>query len=752
MSNRNLTPKILHVDDNEDFLSIFFLNYRSWFDITSVNSAAMALDLLSKKEYDVVITDYDMPEMNGLELLSSIKEIKIETPVIFYTGQGNEEIAREAFIKGVSDYFTKDLNAFAHKDKILNSIHRAIDIETANREKRESSWRIIKQQKFLLDLATSDSLISGNLDSLFREITAGTTEILKVERVSIWFFDDNKRLLESADIYDVETNTHFRGEILKVDEYPEYFKIIKDLRVLNVWDVQTDPVMAEFYGKQISSCEILSLLIASVRISGQMIGLVCFEQIGKNRKWTTDEAAFAGEIADQVAHAIINAQNRKAEERERHLNAVLRAIRNVNQIITKVSEREELLSKSCENLVENLGFEKATIKVLNESGEVEKEFDSGNIDKGFSQPMEKPDNLSLFSYEKEALSNSKLVIENFCCIPDGKEISSKNNEASAVMSFILKHSDKVYGVLTVFVSPEIAMDSELQSLFMEVADDISFALSKLEMEEAREIAEKTLFELEERYEMAIKGADLGIWDWDIPSGKVIFNERWAEMLGYNVKEIEPAFVSWENLVHPDDLSYIKRVLNAHIEGKTDFYKTEHRMKSKSGNWVWILDCGKVFRRDENGKPLRAIGIHLDISEKKKAEKALEESEKKYRILFEQANDAIFVIKDKKFFQCNGKTEDLFGLESENIIGKSPLDFSPKFQPDGKESADKALEIIENSLHGKAQIFEWMHQLPDGTPFLCEISLRSTNIDGDNYLMCIARKISDRKKIGIDVPD
>lgn len=743
MSDPQLTPRILHVDDDDDFLSIFRLNYRNWFDIISVNNGIKALDLLAKNEFDVIITDYDMPEMNGLTLLNAIKEINIETPVIFYTGQGNEEIAREAFIRGVSDYFTKEINAFAHRDKILNSIYRAIEISMANREKRESTLRIIRQQKLLLDIATSDSMMSGNLEELFRVITEKTSEIFCVEKVSIWLYNENNDFLKSADFYYAETGNHRNDEILKSGDFPEYFRTLRDSRVLDIWDVQSDPLMVEFSGKYFQPGDRIALLISSIRISGKIVGLICFEQIN-NRKWTSDEITFAGEIADQVAHAIINAQNRKAEERERHLNAVLRAIRNVNQIITKVNSKEELLSQSCGNLVENLGFQKACIKIINESGDVEREFNSTNIDNDSVSSGEISNKCDLFPYEKEALSQKEPVITDFYKTQAPGISDVKDDEPASVMSCMLRHSDNVYGVLTIQVSNEIASDPEMQSLFMEVADDISFALSKIEMEEAREIAEKTLFELEERYEMAIKGADLGIWDWDIPSSKVVFNERWAEMLGYNVKEIEPHFVSWENLVHPDDLPYAKEVLNAHINGKTDFYKTEHRLKSKSGEWVWILDCGKVFKRDENGKPLRAIGIHLDINEKKKVEKALEESEKKYRILFEHANDAVFVIRDLKIFQCNRKTEELFGTDSENIIGKSPLDFSPQIQADGRPSVDKAADIINRALQGEAQIFEWLHNRSDGTCFLAEISLKAMNLDGESYILCIARDLSGRK--------
>ena len=744
MSNQNLIPKILHIDDNDDFLSIFHLNYRSWFNITSVNSGAKALDLLTDKYFDVIITDYDMPEMNGLELLSAIKRKKIATPVIFYTGQGNEEIARQAFINGVSDYFTKELNAFAHKDKILNSIYRAIEIETGNREKRESAWRIIRQQKFVLDIATGEGMATGNLEDLFWLIVRKVSDILNVQKVSIWFFDESDSVLRSELHYDSTTDIYSKDQILKLADYPLYFDALKTLRVMNVWDVLTDPRLAEFVGTYSQPDDIISLLVASIRISGQFKGIFVIEQIGKNRKWTSDEVAFVGEIADQIAHAIINSQNRKAEEREKHLNAVLRAIRNVNQIITKVSNREDLLSQSCENLVENLGFQKACIKVFDESGEVEREFYSGNININSEHSEEAVGSKHLYSYEKETLTGNELVVKRTDSFETVESPLTQNNASSTVMSYRLKDSEKIYGVLTVTVPTELAEDPEMQKLFIEVADDISFALSKIEMEEAREKTKKILFELEERYEMAINGAGLGVWDWDIQTGKVIFNERWAEMLGYSIEEIAPDFISWSNLVHPDDLLFVKGVLDEHIEGKTDFYITEHRMKSKSGEWVWILDSGKVFKRDKEGKPLRAIGIHLDINNLKKAEMALEESEKKYRILFEHANDAIFIIKDLRIVQCNKKTEELFGTDSEKIIGKTPMDFSPPNQPDGRDSTEKAIEVINNALQGEPQIFKWMHNRVDGTLFDSEISLKAMNLNGEDYLLCIGRDISRRK--------
>jgi PAS domain S-box-containing protein len=136
----------------------------------------------------------------------------------------------------------------------------------------------------------------------------------------------------------------------------------------------------------------------------------------------------------------------------------------------------------------------------------------------------------------------------------------------------------------------------------------------------RKRAEEALRESEEQMVLTLRGADLGTWDWNVGTGDVTFNERWAKMLGFTLDEIEPHVSTWKKLVHPDDMPRVEEVLNTHLKGKTDFYETEHRLKHKSGHWIWVLDKGKVIERDADGNPLRACGTHLDITERKRAEK------------------------------------------------------------------------------------------------------------------------------------
>jgi len=122
-----------------------------------------------------------------------------------------------------------------------------------------------------------------------------------------------------------------------------------------------------------------------------------------------------------------------------------------------------------------------------------------------------------------------------------------------------------------------------------------------------------------RLELVLRSAELGTWDWNVQTGEVRYDERWAEMLGYRLEEIAPGYQGWERLLHPEDKPHVIETLAAHLEGKTAGYEVEQRLHSKSGKWVWVLAKGRVIERDAAGRPLRACGTHQDISERKRGE-------------------------------------------------------------------------------------------------------------------------------------
>ena len=139
----------------------------------------------------------------------------------------------------------------------------------------------------------------------------------------------------------------------------------------------------------------------------------------------------------------------------------------------------------------------------------------------------------------------------------------------------------------------------------------------------RRQAESDLRKSKERLELAISATDAGLWDWHLPSGEVIFGDQWAAILGYAPDEIAPHISTWERLIHPDDKSRVMDRLNRHMAGESPRYQSEHRLLGKDGNWVWVLDVGKVVERDASNAPVRMAGTKVDISRRKKMEAELE---------------------------------------------------------------------------------------------------------------------------------
>ena len=124
-------------------------------------------------------------------------------------------------------------------------------------------------------------------------------------------------------------------------------------------------------------------------------------------------------------------------------------------------------------------------------------------------------------------------------------------------------------------------------------------------------------------DMVIEGTDAGYWDWNIQTGELTINDRWAAITGHTVANLQPVNIDlWTRLCHPDDLVKSNSLLKKHFSGASESYECEARMRHKDGHWVWVLDRGKVFERDKEGKPLRMLGSHQDITDRKKVEENL----------------------------------------------------------------------------------------------------------------------------------
>ena len=167
----------------------------------------------------------------------------------------------------------------------------------------------------------------------------------------------------------------------------------------------------------------------------------------------------------------------------------------------------------------------------------------------------------------------------------------------------------------------------------------------------------------ERLEMALVGGNLGMWDWDMQTNEVIYDERWARMLGYSPDEVQDTEVFFVEHIHPSDLKRVRSVTERHAQDEIPYIDLEIRMRHRDGSWRWILDRGKIVERDDDGTPLRMVGTHMDVTERKEAEQALAEREALLRSINDHIAEGIYrSTPDEQLIYVNEAFAALFGYD------------------------------------------------------------------------------------------
>ncbi len=205
-------------------------------------------------------------------------------------------------------------------------------------------------------------------------------------------------------------------------------------------------------------------------------------------------------------------------------------------------------------------------------------------------------------------------------------------------------------------------------------------------------------ENEERWKFALEGAGDGVWDWNVQSGEVMFSRRCLEMLGYEEGALEAHFEGWKKQVHAEDIDAALAQIGAYLNGAVDHYQAEFRMCCKDSSWKWILSRGMIVSRDAQGRPLRMIGTHSDITERKSALAALQASEANYRTLFNEMLDGFAqheIICDEagkavdyRFLKINPAFSRMTGLAVQETVGHRVREVLPGLAEDWIETFGK----------------------------------------------------------------
>ena len=172
-------------------------------------------------------------------------------------------------------------------------------------------------------------------------------------------------------------------------------------------------------------------------------------------------------------------------------------------------------------------------------------------------------------------------------------------------------SDKLLGIMVSDLQTYASIQTWKGWLYIVVTALLIFHLT---LKGFRELAstEEDLSASEERYHMAAKAAGIGTWEWDIPTGDLNVNAEFLDSIGYDRSSFAPFLDNWKALIHPDDKDRVLQAIEDHLEGKTDNFSSRYRLLDKKGDWRWIQNRGQVFLWDNDGRPLKAVGVHVHI--------------------------------------------------------------------------------------------------------------------------------------------
>jgi PAS domain S-box-containing protein len=235
------------------------------------------------------------------------------------------------------------------------------------------------------------------------------------------------------------------------------------------------------------------------------------------------------------------------------------------------------------------------------------------------------------------------------------------------------------------------IDVEINATLLDNRDGGSIQLIARDIGD-RKRRESMLRESEERLMLAFAGAQEGVWDWNVETGAVVYSPRWKQMLGYAEDEIPPTVAAWERLLHPDDRLRAEALNDAVRRGKPT-YEGEFRLRHKDGHYITVLTRGLPLRREADGPVVRIVGTHLDVTESKRTETALRESEERLSLAFAGAQEGVWdwnletdaVVYSSRWKQMLGYADD----EIEPHISA----WERLVHPDDRAVADKAHESV-----------------------------------------------------------
>lgn len=398
-----------------------------------------------------------------------------------------------------------------------------------------------------------------------------------------------------------------------------------------------------------------------------------------------------------VLLAHIFRQRAQLQARLKHVNRVLAAIRNVNQLIVKEKDQDRLLHGACDRLVETRGYYNVWIVLLDESARAVATAQAG-MNELFDPMVKQLERGALPACTRTALEQPGIVVTQNPTATCSDCPLSTTYAGRSGLTARLEYDYHVYGLISASIPRQFAADMDEHSLFLEVAADIALALHNIEQEEKRRQAEQALRENELRYKEAERVAHLGSWKMDLATGKSAWSDEFFRICGYEPGSIEPTAEVGFTVIHPDDRERAAQTIeNATETGRP--YDIEKRIVRPDGTVRWVHSIGEIIFDDEH-QPTELVGSFFDITERKQADESLRKSEAKYRLLVENLNEGMWHIdKDSRTVFVNSRMAEMLGYSVDEMLGKHLFEFMDA----------RGVEIAEHNLERRRQGIREQHE-------------------------------------------
>jgi PAS domain S-box-containing protein len=370
-------------------------------------------------------------------------------------------------------------------------------------------------------------------------------------------------------------------------------------------------------------------------------------------------------------------------EKERRTARALKVLSECNEVLVRAGDELSFLNDMCRIIVETGGYLMSWVGYArHDEAKTIEPVAMSESDGGYLQNMKvswdenRPTGRGLMG--RAIRSGEPQIVKDVLSdesLSPWSEFYRKFGLVSKICLPLVIHEASIGGLVIWSKETDAFYDEEV-GLWRQLADDVSYGIASIRNRLAKEKAEKDLREAQERLQLAVEGADLVPWERDARTHRLFFSEQIARVLEFSPDEI-PHIETYKRLIHEEDLPGTLAIADAFLKEKIPTFEAEYRVKTKSGEWKWVANRGRIVERDNGGKPLKVAGILMDVTARKHAERALRESEARFRAIFEGAEDHIFIKDaDLKYVQVNPsmakaadrQPADFVGRKAEDIYG------------------------------------------------------------------------------------